>query len=192
MTSHMDNYIVCRPVMVPASRESESRKFLLKDKEGTLAITSDHHVWKISGWKEYKVQHLYLVSDGEIKKYEWFYASDRRSIYKNEWDNASALKEEFPFYHKIEASTDTLLGLPLIPQSFVEKYASKQGKIEKAHVLIGLNHKPIKKIDTNEVTILPIKDSWNREELKTITKEAFFLFNQANESVFNEWFDKNY
>lgn len=61
--------------------------------------------------------HLYVV-DREVKipKHSYFYASDRKSVHRNDWQR-DALKEEFPFYWLIIATTDTTLGLPLLPKT---------------------------------------------------------------------------
>lgn len=144
-------------------------------------------------------QHLYLVSDREIGKYEWFYASDRKSIHKNEWNDAASLKKEFFWYKKIEATTDHSLNFPLIPNSFIKEWVEKQGKIEKVYLdifedgtLKGYyfdNSNSTAPLDLMEVIILSVKESWNRQELKSIARIAWNM-NPINS--FDEWFDKNY
>lgn len=69
-----------------------------------------------------------VISEKEsIAKYEEFYASDRKEIYKNYWnevgpDRQTDLKEEFPFYYKILA----------FPENFSPKHmqAIVEGKMK--------------------------------------------------------------
>ena len=99
--------------------------------------------------------------------------------------------------YRIEASTDKSLGLPLIPQSFVKEYTQKQGKIDKVYLKLCngdiLLHMDEGGYPSNgEVIILPIKDNWNREELREITRLAYNLGVLAKTQEFDEWFEENY
>lgn len=190
------NKLLCEPVILSSG----------KDSGGSYMWTN------IKDLKQF--YNLYLVSDREIGPYEWFYASDHMSINKNEWKNSKALKQEFPWYHKIEATTDKSLGLPLIPKSFIEEYVQKQGKIDKVYIRLecryGEQQVEIILFDDwdkgpprEEVIIIPVKDSWNREEVEKIAHYAFNkgvehgcdnepILNKTDDEIFNEWFDENY
>ena len=64
---------------------------------------------------------IYITSDDKIKEGDWFYASDRNTIHKNQWK--SDIKYEFPFYYKIILTTDQDLikdGVQPIDDKFLE------------------------------------------------------------------------
>lgn len=149
-------------------------------------------------------QHLYLISDREIKK-DWkgvAYKSDvvgkvfKHFYTTNIWYNDAKI---------VEATTDPSLGLPLIPKSFIQEWVEKHGKIEYVYISFSFNDSsdfnsnPQRLLPSiREVMILPVKNSWNSEEIKTIYKS----FRQDNKEsaviggppywTFDEWFDKNY
>lgn len=182
------NKLLCKPVML----STKDKSFFFETTNGEITLTSAIHPNYLNhNWNH---QHLYLVSDREIGPYEWFYASDHMSINKNEWKNSKALKQEFPWYHKIEATTDKSLGLPLIPTSFIEEYIQKQGKIDKVYIRTQTfsNGESLVfyKVTDREVVVMPVKDSWNREEFKFEMACAFGAGKSTG--LFSEWFNKNY
>jgi hypothetical protein len=142
--------------------------------------------------------HLYLVSDKEIEEEDWVIGKDDKLF---RWKTSIYLPNKTA--KKVEATTDTSLGLPLIPQLFIEEYVEKRGKIE--YVYIQLNSSSevemVAQLNTPnyrpEVIILSTKESWNREELKEIARKAFlaggaFQLEIPESKCFDEWFDKNY
>lgn len=190
----MNNSLICVPVMLHTNNHFAP---IWTGESGFLRVTP-------GGVQDSKyTQHLYLVSDREIKKDNWIW--DKRDNWFGQADkpmHPDYIKEN---YRRVEATTDKSLNLPLIPHSFIQEYVDKQGKIDK--VAIQLYHRGGKELVSapyNEVIILPIKDSWNREELKTELKMAFaegyLKAAQKYDPVetihkvgtFDEWFDKIY
>lgn len=141
-------------------------------------------------------KHLYLVLDREIKEGDYYIdtLAKHQKVWKMYPEGIDLSLNEM---RRIEATTDKSLGLPLIPQSFIEEYVSKQGKINKVYIELenafehlSPNDSPIWQVKLDkedEVIILPVKDSWNREELANA-----FLAGQHSSLSFDEWFNKNY
>lgn len=73
-------------------------------------------------------QHLYFVSEQEIKEVEWVFNKNTQSIYRIV--KRPIIEGEV----KIIATTDPSLGLPLIGQPFVEAYVKAQGKIKEVNL----------------------------------------------------------
>lgn len=191
--------IICRPVMLPA-KDKNAPIVLYNSKENNLALRVSGTI-SLSG-DGWNYQHLYLVSDREIKKGDYISdPSEYYSVYK------SASNYKGTKLLKVEATTDKSLNLPLIPQSFIQEWVDKQGKVESVKIKVyqhlrlkdNVNKKamPIDVYDKdNEVIILPIKESWSREEVKQI-HDAFWhhlseIPNVKQQPTFKEWFDKNY
>lgn len=142
-----------------------------------------HAYYDIKSYEDrgYKFQHLYLITDDEIKEGDCFYYKEDNTI--GEY-GISQLKEDYrkinTFNCKKIIATDnknfTQLGLGVheigeIPQSFLKEYCDKGG-IDK--VLVEYETDILKtngwdvlpKINSNnEITIKQIKDSWSREEV---------------------------
>lgn len=147
-----------------------------------------------------KFQHLYLVSDEEIKVRDWIYNPKGTPNIQHHTNNVPQDNRNYG-WRKIVATTDKLcidrnykfvdntpakgfegfnVYLPLIPQSFIEKYVEVNGKIEEVMVnwetfegewLTELDHcpyvepisRPILRKD-NTVIISKVKDTWNYDE----------------------------
>lgn len=166
--------------------------------------------------------HLYLVSDREIKEGDWYMNTLAGRLHKS---NDAGPPPNDGYFKKVEATTDKSLGLPLIPQSFIEEFVQKQGKIDKVKIAYAYDaggkddHGPLLQLtgwakhlveeagepielhkDSVEVIILPIKDSWNKEDMKKAYEDGIkegIHYNKLSEWetqgwTFNEWFDKNY
>ena len=170
----------CRVIMLLT--ENESNLFIKTN--SVLPLEFNIHLpltgIKYKGWK---YQHLYFISDREIKEGDWFIFQNleiRKCIdvdgkFINCRSNSST--KDFTSVHsdfcsKIEASTDPSLNLPLIPQSFIEEYVAKQGKIDEAMIeMTGRDHpdypffKVPKTCKDNTVIISPVKDSFTRGEV---------------------------
>lgn len=150
-------------------------------------------------------QHLYFLSDDEIKEDDWFYNTFN--------DNQSKIQQKKGGWitcfnqHKIIATTDTSLrkhddtvpypktkpALPQPSQDFIEVFVKEYNKsnvIELVDVEYDIMNKGYtKKTDypyqeceilrvnlKNEITIRKIKDSWNREELFDLIHKAVSHF----------------
>lgn len=214
-----DNRLRVKPIMLPYSHIAdsyESIKLLYREQISSYEYGRDGRTTQILiGKMGYLPQHLYLVSERKIIDGDWvLYGISKRFQHKSEnW-----LKEAFFFPEavKIEATTDPSLGLPLIPQSFIEEWVDKQGKIENINLAVkfskdGLGMLFVTKTDLiNEVIITPVKETWSREELKRVSWLSYLeglnkgldmaakhnnggsLGPQRLLEEFNNWFNKNY
>jgi len=184
----------------------------------------------VKAWKpHYTNQHLYFTIDKKPKEGEWcinpkglpdIFGFDYRAVYT---------REEILKCKKIISTTDTKLGvtdfrvspvhnfidLPQPSQAFIEKYCKVGGIWE---VLVEYTHPSIisykgengvhkiaskPKVNShNEITIHPIKDNWNKEELigNGIDSLDNFLMNSVIYTqeqrelvmqVIYEWTEKN-
>lgn len=129
----MKNYIDCTPVMLPSKDKSPLVILRNDDKEIILSstINKNHlaHNWNY--------QHLYLVSEQEIKEDDWYIdlKNPERAwkYYRN--DEPWYVEEEGQKnIRKIIATTDKSLSLPLIPDSFIERWVRWQGDIDKVRL----------------------------------------------------------
>lgn len=205
----MENYIECKPVMLPTDKYHG-----LYTMEGQIGYTPPGTFGECGDI----YQALYLVSDREIKEGDWVW-DGRLDPQPPDWpiyrvEESDDIPDKGTPDRKIEATTNPFLGLPLIPQSFIEEYASEQGKIDEVKIEIyskelaerlGYDYRKPRGVCGNnpshpegEVIILPIKDSWNRDELKKALERGAIQFGGSNiqdqfiQSEFDEWFDKNY
>lgn len=177
----------------------------------------------MSNYVEGYHQHLYLISDEEKKDETQCICVDKvRSNSQSENKNSQVS----PFVNwlrtnvcesckKIEATTDPSLELPLIPQSFVDEWIEKKGKIEYVYVQTRTGEElcitmdefftGLILTDQLEVIIVPIKNSFNREEVIDINNAYYNYLNDAIMNCthiprpnghlamnFDEWFDENY
>ncbi len=82
----------------------------------------------------YECQHLYIISDEEVKEGDWFAISKNKVVqcqnclgalgYTRDIDNAFIYIVS-KYHNKIIATTDTSLRLPQLPQKFIELYCQK-------------------------------------------------------------------
>lgn len=202
----MKNYIDCKPIMLDNLNTVETPGLRKSRKMGILSIGtltgSLGNIWI--------AQHLYLVSEQEIKEGDWYIdlKNPERAwkYYRN--DEPWYVEEEGQKnIRKIIATTDKSLSLPLIPDSFIERWVRWQGDIDKVRLKMENpfeNLSPEKPpvwqlaLDKNDfVIIFPIEDkTYSRDEVKEIRKEYNkYLIGILNKEVslpFDEWFDKNY
>jgi hypothetical protein len=109
----------------------------LKCKVVTLHYSRQEYIPSESGNGYFGVsfpQHIYFISNRKIKEGDHIHfnvgcAAGIRQVDKEDCNDDCCFK--------IEATTDPSLNLPLIPQSFIEKYVEKQGKIDE--VMIDIN-----------------------------------------------------
>lgn len=150
--------------------------------------------------------HLYLISDREIKEGDWFVLKNKDVYQHIEGQLPSRYTE---LRSRIEATTDKSLGLALIPHSFIEEYIQKQGNVDRVCIRMSMHNPTVVASEgtliESTVIILPVKDSWNREEVRTIAlaaaqwgKDREIHYFEAKDShltgnqLFNDWFNKNY
>lgn len=234
----MDNKLLVDVVMLPTEEKYFDSPVLWYAGEAWKLQFFDKFASAANKASGYKPQHLYLTSSEEIKEDDWMIrewypptGSFRRDVYQYKPYMKS------PSHRRIEASTDPSLGLPLIPQKWIEEvYVPAQGKVKQVYIqthnLLPHKHKEkdswnlaIEKkeladlekriqhafdmaywgeyntlksnliteplLHNGEVIILPIKDSWNREEIKALHK-AYLNDDMSDVGLFDEWFDKNY
>lgn len=126
-------------------------------------------------------QHLYILSTEKPKKGEWGYDSFH-GVFKVTENVLNSNK-------KLIATTDKTLNLPSPTQGFIEKYIKKHNEgnpitdvlVEYGSITgdeLGADPayfdfptKPKVNPKTNTITILPVKDSWNKEELYSIMQQ---------------------
>lgn len=132
-------------------------------------------------------QHLHFTSKREIKEGDWCiytHKSGHKIIFKYSLFEDAFEDQSFRTY-KIEATTDSSLNLPLISQSFVEKYVQKQGDIDE--IEIDMDYVPGFRIEADPmvhgekvktrpdgtVIVHKVKDSWTRDEVEELCHKAF-------------------
>lgn len=158
-------------------------------------------------------QHLYFLSDDEIKESDWYYTPSKRSIEQCVKKlliikgGSSDIEQK-----KIIATTDESLlwsketeCLPSLPnqlpqpsQSFIKKYIEEYNKgniitdvmveYEEYDWSLLVNghivlHERLKIAKDNTITIKKIKDSWSRDEIESILKD-YSLWLETNEENF--------
>ncbi len=148
--------------------------------------------------------HLYFISDEEIKEGDWYYDSIEKKVfhvYKKR--TADLIAKSKTGRKKIIATTDTTLGLEEVgkagysvdefhpelsqpSQAFIEEWCKNPvDEVDVEYETVNINHdtefahnyvtQP--KVDShNTITIHPIKDSWNREEVEQLCLKAFTTF----------------
>lgn len=206
----MSDKLKVHPVMLPTDRHSVGglARLMPHPYNGSIGRVQEHSVLSENptDTKEWIPQHLYLVSDREIKKGDWIYNSlnnDLTTAINFEW-----IKIHIRYLKKVEATANPSLGLPLIPESFVKEWVEKQGKIESVYIssktrrtVYTRDEKGKETCPTDypeEVIILPTKDSFTREEVRKIVHDAKCRFGSPNledyvsKKEIDEWFDKNY
>jgi hypothetical protein len=112
-------------------------------------------------------QHLYFTSNEEIKEGDWFYHGVSKALKKADAEDVRLYKDGFRYASKIVASTDSSLGLPAIPESFLKQYVAANGKIDKVKLELvdvpdfsSMEYKSILKLTAaNEVVVVEQSES---------------------------------
>lgn len=176
----------CQVVMLPAKGT------------GAFAWTNKYRLIYLNTNIDFQ-QHLYLVSDRDIKEDDKIYPISFHHIQTAGEDNL-----DISIFKKIEATTDRSLGLPLIPQKWIEEiYVLSDGSIKEVSLDMVLTLDGLEPTlsyendELGEVIILSIKDSWNREEvldimLKFVSEQLTFLQDHDWRDKSIEWFNQNY
>lgn len=192
---------------------------IISSKISDYAVKTDAHL---------SYQHLYIVSDDEIKEGHWCYDIELKRVFQAHKN----LKQDV--FKKIIATTDKLLtvkkplysgyldqrsqngyyddNLPEPSQGFIKKYCEKRG-IDKVMVEYDNNLRcykcgkseadciatssncigyyketyQLKVSSDNTITIKPIKDSWNREEVTELLEELFYDASQEKDGFYREY-----
>mgnify|MGYP003478487935 CR=1 FL=1 len=157
---------------------------------------------------ELQSQHLYIISDDEIKEGDWFINLFNNVIVQaHNWIYVSTCK-------KIIATTDTSLEivskginpvyekLPQPSQQFIEQYIESynKGKVI-TDVLVELKSSGLHYFNEdlrinpkdNTIIIKKLKDSWNREEVIELMKKYCIDIHRytINSNDFNKWIEEN-
>lgn len=160
--------------------------------------------------------HLYVISDEEIKEGDWFYYKHfGEDIIDKTNENTDLVNLNNPdkYFKKIIASTDKSLELPQIPQQFIEQYIesyNKNNNIDKVMVEYEngyIDNRPVSKgilkvNPDNTINIkLKQKDIYSKEEVIKILHD-FATSDELNhiidgyyygvqEDVTKNWIKKN-
>lgn len=109
------------------------------DKASNLCLHGNKLRYHVEGFinsESWNNQYIYFTSKDEIKEGDWFELN--REIFQcKSRDEIRQLSREHEVTQRIEMSSDPSLNLPLIPESFINLYAEKQGAIKEVEVEIG-------------------------------------------------------
>lgn len=155
-------------------------------------------------------QHLYFISNREIKEGEYFLSSTGVVMIHNKRSYTGMISRRIvESDKKIESTTDPTLGLPLIPQSFVNVFVEGQGKIEE--VMIEMEQESstgytedrsrtfygelsTKLRKDNTVICSPVKDTWTREEvirlLRQVHKDSRIPYSYIDVHGIEKWIEE--
>ncbi len=197
----------CIPILLPTKEKS----MLYLSKEFGLKWSKDGPF--VNGITNTQNHFLYICSNEEIKQGDWFYTSFEGKDYVHQCsgspdrrpDRLLSQNGNYQFTKsnckKIIASTDKSLGLPSIPQSFIQLYIDKYNKgekLEKCMVEYGFieDKDPrirgyytaedeanlILKLNGNEIIISEYKEKlYTKEEIKQSAVKH--LYNKAYSAV---------
>lgn len=157
----MQNHIECNVISLPAKHAGEENAIFVNKTDIPFG------------------KHLYFTSNEEIKEGDWFTNTELPKLYRATLISDSDVECEINdcyvpkrYVRKILASTDPLLGLPVIPESFLKQYVAAQASIKTVRLELEYNsgwaeklvkmtnepfilHTKIKLTAANEVIILP-------------------------------------
>ena len=147
-----------------------------------------------------QLQHLYIISDDEIKEGDWFIDLKDNTIWQNK-AKENMRKSIFPECKKIISTTDSSLSqtsraeIPQPSDSFIKKYIEEYNKgniitdvlveyncgdshcsLFGCQKYLGCKNESIQTVKINPkdntITIKKVKDSWNREEILNDIEQA--------------------
>jgi hypothetical protein len=157
-----------------------------------------------------KPQHLYALSNEEIKVGQPYITVGNRIVYWQEEFEEFKNGDSFMAPKPIIVSTDELLKLPRFSNDFLKKYC-ELGGIDKVLIeYVGYNyphqannfvdHYDIKVASDNTVSIKPlvVKDSWNRDEIinliRPLLRDLYELSGYSETTIETEtdkWIEEN-
>jgi len=113
------NIKTCKVIMLPTDKS----RLVVFTKENCLQLA-------VAGLREDSLfipQHIYLVSQDEIKEGDLYYKPSDNTIRPYRYTKTPI--NQYGGRAKVVASTDSSLGLPMIPDYFIQKYVEKNGAI---------------------------------------------------------------
>ncbi len=164
--------IKCKVVMLSTEKVSE----IVLVNTNSLCLSKSIYPEQLKGFIEQgsTYQHLYILSNEEIKKGEYVYTNSP-SVLKSHQDfplNHYAKKD----FKKVIATTDESLNLPRPSDSFIKKYCELGGIDEvlvdyeenwvNDYMDAGYYEYKLKVAPDNTITIHPIKSTYTREEIQ--------------------------
>lgn len=188
-------------IMLPTENKENAKLAISKNHENLISIFNKDD----DKYNQWKCQHLYIISDEEIKEDGWVYSIITKDVFQ--LINTSTTGK---WLNKIILTTDPSLNLPLIPNDFIELYIESYNNgnvIEDVIVEIVINS-GISMLDISDdypfpdsyyikVSITPIKQSFTREEVIEILKQRHIA--ESKSLVYNDvdlddikWFNSNY
>ena len=195
---------LCNTVLLSTDGKTNMYKF----KETNNLILSNHPDQK----NEAEPQHLYILSDDEIKEGDWYYATDTHVIGIAQFSDLDRIFDgPFGFtYKRIIGSTDRSLNLPspellfiryfirqynigsLITKVMVEYEIKGWAKelVEYAHEPSEL-HKTLKLEPDNTIRISLVKELWSREEVIQLLHQYDLSGCSDSNIEFTEWIASN-
>jgi hypothetical protein len=159
-------------------------------------ITSLGHSWSRNGIKT-EIQHLYVLSDDDIKEGEWIYESDLKTINQAGKDYIRNSADK-----KIIATTDNLkievdgnrgdllpdvsfdIEVPKVKQKFIEYFIEQYNK---GNIITDV----VVEYRNNSLTIKKAKDNWNRDEVETLLYRICDRFNVNTSEPIDKWIEEN-
>lgn len=145
---------------------------------------------------KYRFMQLYIISDEEIKKGDYFISLNWDESYHDVILNDAV--EDFKDFadegwtnncKKVIATSDIALGLPTLSSYFIETYLQSFNKGEEIK-FVNVEYTPdtsekplfdggwqflhplkLKTDEKNVISVRPVKDSWNKEELLGVIRE---------------------
>ena len=167
-------------------------------------------------------QHLYIISDDKIKGGDWFYNIHSKIVGRAAFNfgkdelakkiiatTDNSLGFSFKVNHGVSTTT-AFTPLPQPPQQFIQKYIEEYNK---GNVITDVLVEELRSSDgyydeqdiwhwrtlglkinpkDNTITIKKVKDSWNREEVIKLLRDAHLDIVDGNYSKgLNKWIEEN-
>ena len=107
-------------------------------------------------------QHLYFVSNEEIKEGDIIYSPSEGIRFPSISKVLHINRFNPEKWKKVVATNDKLLGLPLIPESFIEDYVKSNGEIKQVELM--WDNGPFTDYHTNEVQLVCVIEKQSVEE----------------------------
>lgn len=159
----------CKVVMLPTNKESKIRI----DNNDKMSYEPHGKSLYCDGLT-YIYQNLYFISNDDIKEGDYFLSAFESYVLRNkegeyaEYGTKDSINRK---HKKIYATTDTTLGLPLIPSTFVEAYVEAQGKIDNVQIEMSNDgdfaniEEMLIKLRPDNTCIVHTAKSYSRKEL---------------------------
>jgi hypothetical protein len=207
----MESKMKCKVVMLATNKIQANGIQIIKNTGRLrLPITGAELRRIVNNNTNWKPQHLYLISNEEIKDGDYCVCVKKFGVLftdgtEHKFNQLIKVEHEAYYqvnktdYKKVIATTDTTLNLPLIPQSFIEKYVEVNDKIDEVMVETELiesdkfwfkqfpdsvhdKHYKVKTRKDNTVIISKVKDIWNYDEHCT-DMQYYMEYCQSNSYV---------